>query len=126
MNIQDTLIDNEYIKQIRLVDGVLINIYKCSFKPDLHWRIENPRKQLIKIEDNFYKLKEEIEDKWTHEVFEVGTVLYKSNCSYFPIGDIKTKDDWEWEVKTTGCAFSSNTEYFKELIKCILDLIENE
>lgn len=127
IKVKDVLIDNEYMKQIRLVDGVLVNIYKCDFKEDISWHIENKRKQLLKIEDSFYKLKEPVVNKWTKEELPMGTVLYKmNNCTYFPINRIKEKSEWEWEIKTTGTAFNGDTNTFKSLVEYILELIESE
>lgn len=126
IKIKDVLIDNEYMKQVRLIDGVLVNIYKCDFQADLSAHIENTRKQLLKVEDYFYKLKEPVQHRWTKEWFPPGTVLYKVNCSYLPVGKIKEKNEWRWEIKTTGSSFNGTTEEFKSLVECILDLVENQ
>lgn len=45
-NIKDIIIDNKYMKQVRLVDGVLINVYKCDFGYDVISYIKTPRKQI--------------------------------------------------------------------------------
>lgn len=126
VQIQDVLIDNEYMKQIRLVDGVLINIYKCEFGYDISSYIKRPRTQLNKMEDYFYMTKEVLMDTWRNKDYPIGTVLYKLNTSYYPIIKINDKKDWEWEIKTTGNAFSGNSEYFRGLVECILELIEKE
>ncbi len=59
---KDIIIDNKYMKQVRLVDGVLINTYKCEFGYDVSSCIKRPRKQLDKIEDCFYSTKEVLID----------------------------------------------------------------
>lgn len=120
-NIKDIIIDNKYMKQVRLIDGVLINVYKCKFGYDVSSYIKTPRKQLNKIEDCFYITKEILIDTWRNKEYPIGTILYKSYASYYPILKINDKKDWDWEIKTTGNAFSGNTESFK----CLLDSVSN-
>ena len=126
VDMQDIIIDNKYMKQIRLVDGVLINIYKCEFGHDVSSYIKRPRKQLDKMEDFFYVTTEDLIDSWKNREYPVGTILYKSHASYYPILKINDKKDWYWELKTTGNAFSGNTELFKGLVESVLKFIESE
>jgi len=121
---KDIIIDNEYMKQVRLVDGVLVNIYKCEFGDDVS--IKNPRTQLGKIEDCFYKTKEVLIDTWKNKEYPIGTILYKLHASYFPVLKINDKKDWYWEIKTTGGAFSGDTGEFKTLVEHVLKFIELE
>ncbi|WP_195618674.1 hypothetical protein [Clostridium paraputrificum] len=120
------LVDNKYFKQIRIIDGVLTNIYKCSFKNDISSYIKNPRKQLKKIDDVLYETKEDMVNKYTDEIYYRGTILYKKYCSYYPIDVLLPKYKWSWEIKTTGECFSGDTEYFKQLVNTVLDIIDKE
>ena len=53
----EVVIDNEYMKVVRLRYGVLVNIYKYELGISLRNQVYNARKELKKIEDNFYKTK---------------------------------------------------------------------
>lgn len=120
------LVDNKYFKQIRVIDGVLINIYKCSFRSDISSYIKNPRKQLKKIDDVLYETKEDIINKYTDEIYYKSAILYKKHCSYLPIDVLLSKYKWSWEIKTTGECFSGDTEYFTQLVNTVLDIIDKE
>ena len=128
----EVVIDNEYMKVVRLRYGVLVNIYKYELGISLRNQVYNARKELKKIEDNFYKTKIEftyrdLRDKKVKINLPVGTVLYKESSGSYSVVERKlSKKDWLWELKTTGSCFSGDTEKFTELIDTVKEIIENE
>lgn len=115
------LVDNEYMKIIRLTEGVLLNIFKCEFRSRID--VENPRKQLKKIDNYLYVSKEELAD-WKDINYSIGFTLYKDGASYYPITKVNDKNNWSWEIKTTGSAFSGNTKTFSSLINTVAEIIK--
>lgn len=123
----ELVFENEYVKIIRIKYGVIINIYKCELGENIGNYIKNTRKQLIKIDDKFYKIKEDIEVKWNNKIYKKDTLLYKLNsCCYYIVGDKLQKENWYWELKSTGDSFSGKTESFKNTFNEIMDIIESE
>lgn len=123
----EVIFENKYFKVIRLRYGVLVNIYKCKMTNDLNSYIKNKRKDITKIDDKFYKTNIEIYHNWYKKTYPKDTILYKENsCTYRVIGDILSKDQWYWEIKTTGNCLSGNTEEFKQILDIIDRVIDEE
>ena len=56
------LIENEFFKQIRIVDGVLVNIIKYKIVNEI-WSRLNLREELIKISEGLYQSKVDKEER---------------------------------------------------------------
>lgn len=119
--------DNEYFKTIRLSYGVLINIYKYELGEDISWHFKEKRKDIKKIDDKLYETKRIVINKYTNEEYPIGTKLYQfAPCVYLIIKEKLEKKSWSWELKTTGDYFSGKTDKFKNMIKEILKIMEEE
>lgn len=120
----EVLIENDFFKQIRITDGVLLNIIKYK-STNRFWNV-NPRKDLKKISDCLYISKV---DKYDRDklICSKDDYIIKdySSPNYFVVKK-EDKDKWGYEIKTTGCAFSGSKFTIDKIMNDIKEAIEVE
>lgn len=119
------LIENEFFKQIRIVDGVLVNIIKYKIINRI-WGDLNPRKELSKISEGLYQSKMAKEERGV-VVYSKGDYIIKpyNSVGYYVI-EKEDRDKWEYEVKTTGSSFSGDKTEIDVIINGINMVINEE
>lgn len=118
------LIDNDFFKQIRIVDGVLVNIIKYKIINRI-WNI-NPRKELNKVSDYLYKSKIDKAERGVHICSKDDYIIKDySGAGYYAVEKEKS-DKWSYEIKTTGCSFSGDKTTIDSIIKAINIVINDE
>jgi hypothetical protein len=124
----EVLVDNKYMKSLRLSYGVLIHIYKHEHDYSIN-DVKSTRKAFKKIDEGFYETKEIVTGGWSTNKREhpIGTICRKDGCNYYPITKVcEDKADWHWEIKTTGSCLSGDTDKFTKIIETIQKIIEEE
>lgn len=119
--------ENDYMKIIRLEYGNLLYIYKCKFGHDISFAIKNTRKQMKKIDDKTYELKEDVSRRWIKEEYTIkkGTRVHKDGCCVYEILDILPKEEWRFELKSSY-GITGNTRDFNLIIDTLKYIVENE
>lgn len=119
------LIENDFFKQIRIVDGVLVNIIKYKITNRI-WGDLNPRKELNKISEGLYQSKMDKEERGT-VIYSKGDYIIKpyNSAGYYVI-EKEERDKWEYEVKTTGSSFSGDKREIDRIINGINMVINDE
>ncbi len=129
----EVLAKTDYQDIYRVTDGVLLVVNK--FKPMKIEGVDYPHtyypnrhnsksydkgyQKLLKILTKEYRH----EKTWCEPEWSVpsGTVVY----SNVPV-EIVSKDQWEYQIKTTGEMFSGNLERMTELVRQILQIINGD
>lgn len=122
----ETLAETEYQDLYRITDGVLLVVNK--FKPidygeDKYVSLYDPKvksynkgcqKQLKILKEDYYSKYEDV------IVFQ-GTVLYYGR----PV-ELACKEEWDYQIKTTGECFSGDIKKITELLNKILEKVKEE
>lgn len=122
----ETLAETEYQDLYRITDGVLLVVNK--FKPidygeDKYVSLYDPKvksynkgcqKQLKILKEDYYSKYEDV------IVFQ-GTVLYYGR----PV-ELACKEEWDYQIKTTGECFSGDIKKITELLNTILEKVREE
>lgn len=122
----ETLAETEYQDLYRITDGVLLVVNK--FKPidygeDKYVSLYDPKvksynkgcqKQLKIMKEDYYSKYEDV------IVFQ-GTVLYYGR----PV-ELACKEEWDYQIKTTGECFSGDIKKITELLNTILEKVREE
>ncbi|EPD59193.1 hypothetical protein HMPREF1215_00801 [Coprococcus sp. HPP0074] len=125
-NIVQVLAETEYQDLYRITDGVLLVINK--FKPidygeDKYVSLYDPKvksynkgcqKQLKILKEDYYSKYEDV------TVYQ-GTVLYYGR----PV-ELARKDEWNYQIKTTGESLSGDFDEVTELLTSIIKIIDKE
>lgn len=118
----EVVINNRFFKQVRIRDGILLNIRKYEIKGVI-WGV----RQLKKIEPCLYHPKVDIKDERTGTTLTTKDFIFKpyNSASYYHVVD-KSKEEWRYEVKTTGESFSGTRGEIKSIMRDIEDCIAEE
>lgn len=119
------LIDNDFFKQIRIVDGVLVNIVKYKIINRI-WSNLNLRKELNKIGDGLYQSKVDKEERGTLICSKGDYIIKPYNSAGYYVIEKEDKENWEYEIKTTGSSFSGDKLTIDMIIKDINIVINQE
>lgn len=125
-NIVQVLAETEYQDLYRITDGVLLVINK--FKPidygeDKYVSLYDPKvksynkgcqKRLKILKEDYYKQYDDI-------TVPKGTVLYYGR----PV-ELARKDEWNYQIKTTGESLSGDFDEVTELLTSIIKIIDKE
>ncbi len=126
----EVLAKTEYQDLYRVTDGVLLVVNK--FIPIQYTNLDGDQRTerlyYRDVKEKSYNkgcqkslkiLKEDFYDKYEGIIIEEGTVTYNS----VPVISTRNKNEWKYEIKTTGNLFSGNSEEIVILLKSILDVI---
>lgn len=119
------LIENEFFKQIRIIDGVLVNIIKYKIINKI-WSGLNLRKELSKISEGLYQSKVDKEERGEVICLKGDYIIKPYNSAGYYVIEKEDKDKWEYEIKTTGASFSGNKEEIDSIIDSINTVIKEE
>lgn len=119
------LIDNDFFKQIRIVDGVLVNIIKYKIINRV-WSNLNLRKELNKIDDGLYQSKVDKEERGTVICSKGDYIIKPYNSAGYYVIEKEDKEKWEYEIKTTGSSLSGDKSTIDSVIKTINFVISDE
>lgn len=119
------LIDNEFFKQIRIVDGVLVNIIKYKIKNRI-WRNLNLRKELDKISEGLYQSKVDKEERGEIICSKGDYIIKLYNGAEYYVIEKEDKEKWEYEIKTTGSSFSGDKSGIDAIMNTINTVINDE
>lgn len=125
-NIVQVLAEREYQDLYRITDGVLLVVNK--FKPidygeDKYVSLYDPKvksynkgcqKRLKILKEDYYKQYDDI-------TVPKGTVLYYGR----PV-ELARKDEWNYQIKTTGESLSGDFDEVTELLTSIIKIIDKE
>lgn len=125
-NIVQVLAETEYQDLYRITDGVLLVVNK--FKPidygeDKYVSLYDPKvksynkgcqKRLKILKEDYYKQYDDI-------TVPKGTVLYYGR----PV-ELARKDEWNYQIKTTGESLSGDFDEVTELLTSIIKIIDKE
>ena len=124
----EVLAQTDYQDLYRISDGVLLVINK--FKP-IDYSDKTTRCVRVWFPDAKYKtynkgcqkdlkeLKEDYYDKYATLTIKKGTVLYGGR----PVINTDNKEDWTYEVKTTGSSLGGNFDVVEGMLSNILRII---
>ncbi len=119
--------ESDYQSIYRITDGVLLVVNKfeyMSFPDDKYpyiYRSDNKRiwKRYVEgCQTSLVELTIDYQDKYRNWSIPKGTVLY----NYRPV-QIVPKSQWDYQLKTTGTAFSGNRSEMFILLSRIEDII---
>lgn len=122
----EVIVQTDYQDIYRITDGVLLVVNKFisidySDKTKEYIRIYRKKakyKSYNKNCQNYLKvLKEDYEYKYCPVVVPKGIVTYID----VPVISTKDKDKWEYELKTTGTAFSGNYDTMLEMLDNVIN-----
>lgn len=124
----EVLCKSDYQDLYRIKDGVLLVVNKFDYKKTDDGRVicvndrgrKNVKKYNDGCQDQLKTLKIDHECKYEQCVLEAGTVLYGAYAV-----ELVTKENWDYQIKTTGDLFSGNHVDILELIDEIKKLIES-
>lgn len=124
----EVLCKSDYQDLYRIKDGVLLVVNKFNYKKTDNRRgiivCDISRKTVKKYndgcQDQLKVLKNEYECKYEQCVLEAGTVLYSGYAV-----ELVPKENWDYQIKTTGDLFSGNQDDILKLIDEIKKLIES-
>ena len=122
----EILAETEYQDLYRITDGVLLVVNK--FKPidygeDKYVSLYDPKvksynkgcqKQLKILKEDYYSRYEDV-------TVSQGTVLYYGR----PV-ELARKDEWNYQIKTTGESLSGSLDEVTELLTSIIKIIDKE
>ena len=89
------LIDNDFFKQIRIVDGVLLNIIKYKTINRI-WSNLNLRKELSKIDDGLYQSKVDKEERGTVICSKGDYIIKPYNSAGYYVIEKEEADKWSY------------------------------
>lgn len=123
----EILCKSDYQDLYRIKDGVLLVVNKFDYKKTDDGRAiyvcYRGRKTVKKYndgcQDQLKVLKHEYECTYEQCVLEAGTVLYNGYAV-----ELTSKENWDYQIKTTGDLFSGNQVDILELIDEVKKLIE--
>ena len=123
----EILCKSDYQDLYRIKDGVLLVVNKFDYKRTDEGRVihvyDRDRKTVKKYndgcQDQLKVLKREYECTYEQCVLEAGTVLYNGYAV-----ELTSKENWYYQIKTTGDLFSGNQVDILELIDEVKKLIE--
>lgn len=119
------LIENEFFKQIRIIDGVLVNIIKYKIVNKI-WSGLNLRKELNKIGEGLYQAKVDKEERGEVICSKGDYIIKPYNSAGYYVIEKENEDKWEYEIKTTGSSFSGSKEEIDKIIDSINTVINEE
>ena len=119
------LIDNDFFKQIRIVDGVLVNIIKYKTINRI-WSNLNLRKELSKISEGLYQSKVDKEERGEIICSKGDYIIKPYNSAGYYVIEKEKADKWSYEIKTTGSSFSGDKSTIYMIIKDINIVINQE
>lgn len=120
--------ENKYQDIYRICYGVLLIVNKFkNVKNGLYFVSEKKNKNSFKkIEGlkNCYTAKEDIPIPYSYDnaIISKGSIIFENRL----IEPITNKEDFFYELKTTGSSFSGNYIEFKELNKMVDNIITNK
>lgn len=121
----EVVVQTEYQDIYGIADGVLLVVNKfryIKYAMDTYPYVypDGKRKSYDKYCQKCLSiLKDDYYDKYHDLIISKGTVLYM-NC---PVQSITNKDEWEYEIKTTGSAFSGNAYVVENMLNEILRIV---
>ena len=122
----ETLAETEYQDLYRITDGVLLVVNK--FKPidygeDKYVSLYDPKVKSYNkgCQKQLKILKEDYYSKYADVIVSQGTVLYYGR----PV-ELACKEEWDYQVKTTGECFSGDIKKITELLNTILEKVREE
>lgn len=125
-DIVQVLAETKYQDLYRITDGVLLVVNK--FKPinygkDKYVSLFDPKVKSYNkgCQKQLKILKEDYYSKYEDVTVPKGTVLYYGR----PV-ELARKDEWNYQIKTTGEASNGNYHSITELLKNILKIIDKE
>jgi len=118
----------------RIAYGVLVKInkFKRNEYCGWYWATTNKyKKQMTKIKEikNCFRLTEDcickecVLDNWEDVIIPKGTIIFED--SPIEVLGAYQKDDWFYELKTTGSSFSGDLEEFRDLINRIDKIVDS-
>lgn len=120
-----TLCKSNYQDVYRVKDGVLllINKFEYAYKDGYRKRVNTTQKNAMTYANGCKDLKKVIDkiDNCDGSYTEVGQVLYHG----YPV-KLTSKQNWNYQIKTTGDMFSGNLEEIATYIDDIIDIINKK
>jgi hypothetical protein len=122
----EILAETEYQDLYRITDGVLLVVNK--FKPidygeDKYVSLYDPKVKSYNkgCQKQLKILKEDYYSKYEDVTVSQGTVLYYGR----PV-ELARKDEWNYQIKTTGESLSGSLDEVTELLTSIIKIIDKE
>lgn len=122
----EILAETEYQDLYRITDGVLLVVNK--FKPidygeDKYVSLYDPKVKSYNkgCQKQLKILKEDYYSKYVDVTVSQGTVLYYGR----PV-ELARKDEWNYQIKTTGESLSGSLDEVTELLTSIIKIIDKE
>lgn len=122
----EILAETEYQDLYRITDGVLLVVNK--FKPidygeDKYVSLYDPKVKSYNkgCQKQLKILKEDYYSKYEDVTVSQGTVLYYGR----PV-ELARKDEWNYQIKTTGESLSGDFDEVTELLTSIIKIIDKE
>ena len=119
------LAETEYQDLYRITDGVLLVVNKfvpIQYESTRYFRVWKAKQSKYNkgCQSCLKVLKEEYHDKYSSIIVPKGTVTYYDQ----PVISTKNKSEFDYQIKTTGDAFSGNFEKIKGLLNEIINKID--
>lgn len=120
----ETLAETEYQDLYRVTDGVLLVVNKfkqINYGKDKYVSLFDPVKSYNKgCQKQLKILKEDYYSKYEDVTVSQGTVLYYGR----PV-ELACKEEWDYQIKTTGECFSGDFDEVTELLNEILKKVKS-
>ena len=125
----EILAETEYQDLYRISDGVLLVINKfkrIEYPSDPYFSVYSGDLRLPLYNKGCQKwlkvLKDDYKDKYHDIIVSKGTVLYMD----YPVEPTDNKDDWTYEVKTTGSCLGGDFTTTENILNTILNIMKNK